>query len=63
MEIVIIGLIGLFVMLGLTAVFDGDSPNFSSNVVGLLRGLGIGAALIAWWLFGPETVRALLAAI
>jgi hypothetical protein len=63
MEIVIVGLIGLFVVLGLTAVFDGNSPHFNSNVVGLVRGLGIGVVLITWWLFGPTWVKALLAAI
>lgn len=63
MEIVIIGLIGLFVMFGLVAVFDGPNPNFNSNLVGLMRGLVIGSALIAWWLFGPTWVKALLAAI
>jgi len=59
MEIVIIGLVGMFPLLGLLA-FDGDSPNYRSNVRSVVHGSALVlAALVLWW-FAPLWVRAII---
>lgn len=60
MEIVIIGLVGLFPLLGFLAL-DSGSPHFNSNAAGLVRGGAIGLGLIAWWCFAPAISAALRA--